>query len=430
MHDRTWDRIRRVDARMILDSRGHPTVEAQVTLEGGAVGLASVPSGASTGRYEAVEKRDEADDRYLGRGVCGALQNIRAVIAPALRGMRADEQQSIDRRMCELDGTGDKSHLGANAILAVSLANAQAAAKAAGMPLYRFLGGTGMNRLPVPMMNILGGGVHAAGGPDTQEFMILPVGAASFSEAVRAGSEIYHQLGRLLLAKGLSTAVGDEGGYAPAIEEDAQAIELILEAIRKAGYAPGLDVKLAIDGAVSGWYRDGAYHRPKRGDTLDREALADHWKRLVSAYPIASLEDPMGEEDWTGWQQLTAALGSTVRLVGDDLFVTCRARLEQGIAAGAANAILIKPNQVGTLSETIETVRAAERAGYTPILSHRSGETEDSTIADLAVALGVGLIKAGAPCRGERTAKYNRLLRIEGALGGQAVYAGAEALAG
>ena len=429
MNSPTNDAIKRVHAREILDSRGNPTVEVQVALAGGASALASVPSGASTGRFEAVELRDGDDHRYLGKGVTMAVDNVNETIAPAIRGMRASEQKAVDDRMLELDGTPNKQSLGANATLAVSLAIAKAAAKAAGMPLYRFLGGASANLLPVPMMNILNGGAHASNNLDTQEFMIMPVGAPTFSEAVRVCCEVYHTLGNLLQSKGLSTGVGDEGGFAPDVGDDEAAIELILEAVQKAGYKPGIDIKLALDVAASEWYRNGQYMRPKRGDIIRPEDLVDHWKKLVAKYPIASIEDPAAEEDWGTWQIITAALGSTVQLVGDDLFVTNVSRLEQGINVGAANSILIKPNQIGTLTETIEAVRTATRAGYTAILSHRSGETEDSTIADLAVALGTGMIKTGAPCRGERTAKYNRLLRIEEALGEHAVYPGAKALA-
>ena len=424
--------IRSVSGREILDSRGNPTVEATVVLDCGAVGRAAAPSGASTGRFEAHELRDGDPDRYGGKGVQRAVQNIGGALSAALAGRDAADQAAVDAALCAADGTADKSNLGANAILAVSLASARAAAAALGLPLYRFLGGAATRVLPVPMMNILNGGAHAANTVDVQEFMVMPVGAPSFREGLRWCAEVYHALHAQLKARGLSTAVGDEGGFAPDLDGDGPALELLLSAIEAAGYAPGRDFVLALDAAASEWKTDtpGQYRLPKCGCTLTSAELTAHWRDLAARYPIASLEDGLDEEDWDGWRQLTAALGGRVQLVGDDLFVTNTARLTQGIAQRCANSILIKPNQIGTVTETVAAIRLAHRAGYTAIASHRSGETEDTAIADLAVALGAGQIKTGAPCRGERTAKYNRLLRIEEELGPGAVYAGPGALRG
>ena len=422
--------IRSVSGREILDSRGNPTVEATVLLDCGAVGRAAAPSGASTGRFEAHELRDGDPDRYGGKGVQRAVQNMGGALRAALAGRDAADQAAVDAALCAADGTADKSNLGANAILAVSLASARAAAAALGLPLYRFLGGAAARVLPVPMMNILNGGAHAANTVDVQEFMVMPVGAPSFREGLRWCAEVYHALHAQLKARGLSTAVGDEGGFAPDLDGDGPALELLLSAIEAAGYAPGRDFVLALDAAASEWKTDtpGQYRLPKCGCTLTSAELTAHWRDLAARYPIASLEDGLDEEDWDGWRQLTAALGGRVQLVGDDLFVTNTARLAQGIAQRCANSILIKPNQIGTVTETVAAIRLAHRAGYTAIASHRSGETEDTAIADLAVALGAGQIKTGAPCRGERTAKYNRLLRIEEELGPGAVYAGPGAL--
>ena len=424
--------IRSVSGREILDSRGNPTVEATVLLDCGAVGRAAAPSGASTGRFEAHELRDGDPDRYGGKGVQRAVQNIGGALSAALAGRDAADQAAVDAALCAADGTADKSNLGANAILAVSLASARAAAAALGLPLYRFLGGAAARVLPVPMMNILNGGAHAANTVDVQEFMVMPVGAPSFREGLRWCAEVYHALHAQLKARGLSTAVGDEGGFAPDLDGDGPALELLLSAIEAAGYAPGRDFVLALDAAASEWKTDtpGQYRLPKCGCALTSAELTAHWRDLAARYPIASLEDGLDEEDWDGWRQLTAALGGRVQLVGDDLFVTNTARLTQGIAQRCANSILIKPNQIGTVTETVAAIRLAHRAGYTAIASHRSGETEDTAIADLAVALGTGQIKTGAPCRGERTAKYNRLLRIEEELGPGAVYAGPGALRG
>lgn len=424
--------IRSVSGREILDSRGNPTVEATVVLDCGAVGRAAAPSGASTGRFEAHELRDGDPDRYGGKGVQRAVQNMGGALCAALTGRDAADQAAVDAALCAADGTADKSNLGANAILAVSLASARAAAAALGLPLYRFLGGAAARVLPVPMMNILNGGAHAANTVDVQEFMVMPVGAPSFREGLRWCAEVYHALHAQLKARGLSTAVGDEGGFAPDLDGDGPALELLLSAIEAAGYAPGRDFVLALDAAASEWKTDtpGQYRLPKCGCTLTSAELTAHWQDLAARYPIASLEDGLDEEDWDGWRQLSAALGGRVQLVGDDLFVTNTARLAQGIAQRCANSILIKPNQIGTVTETVAAIRLAHRAGYTAIASHRSGETEDTAIADLAVALGAGQIKTGAPCRGERTAKYNRLLRIEEELGPGAVYAGPGALRG
>lgn len=409
--------------REILDSRGNPTVEATVMLSDGTIGVASVPSGASTGIYEAHEKRDGDLSRYGGKGVLEAVNGICRRISPEIVGCYVSDQSVIDQLMIKLDGTENKSELGANAILAVSLATARACASSYGVPLYRWIGGARAVRLPIPMMNILNGGAHASNNVEIQEFMILPVGAPSFSDALRMGSEIYHALGKILKEKGLSTAVGDEGGFAPDLESDEAAIELIISAISAAGY--GTDkVKLALDVAASEWYdeKSESYKPPKRGKKMERAELIGYFRMLVDKYPIISIEDPLDQRDFEGWRQITEALGDRVMIVGDDFFVTNPERLKKGIGMGAANAILVKPNQIGTLSEVISVTNLAATAGYSYIMSHRSGETEDTTIADLAVGLGAAFIKAGAPCRSDRVAKYNRLLRIEASLGHSATY--------
>ena len=411
-----------VVAREILDSRGNPTVEVEVTLDDGVVGRASVPSGASTGIYEACELRDGDESRYLGKGVEKAVTNVNTEIAEALIGMNALDQPAIDALLIELDGTPNKARLGANAILGASLACAKAAAESLGTSLYNYIGGVNAKTLPVPMMNILNGGAHASNNVDIQEFMIMPVGAPTFKEALRRCAEVFHSLKKVINAQGGSTAVGDEGGFAPNLKKDEDALKLIVEAIEKAGYKPGEDFMIAIDAASSEWYNEetGCYDLPKAKKTMTRQQLVNMWKKFVETYPIISLEDGMGETDWDGWTMLTKAIGSKVQLVGDDLFVTNVERLATGIEKKVANAILIKVNQIGTLTETLDTIQKANRAGYTAVVSHRSGETEDTTIADLAVALGAGQIKTGAPCRSERVSKYNRLLRIEDALGGAA----------
>ena len=409
-------------AREILDSRGNPTVEATVFLHDGTVGVASVPSGASTGKFEAHEKRDADPACYHGKGVMKAVYNVCKVISPAIAGVSAAEQHELDRILCELDGSENKSRLGANAILAVSLANARAAANYYNMPLYRYLGGIDATRVPVPMMNILNGGAHAANNVEIQEFMILPVGAESFSDGLRMGSEIYHNLGNILKGMKRVATVGDEGGYAPDLESDEEALELICRAIEKSGYSTD-QVKIALDVAASAWYRsDGTYQMMKRNESHTADQLIDTYEHYINRYPIVSIEDGLGEEDFDAWKKMTARLGSRVALVGDDLFVTNNKRLCKGIREGIANSILIKPNQIGTLSETMEVIRTAKDAGYGFILSHRSGETEDSTLADIAVGMNAPFIKAGAPCRSERVAKYNRLLRIESSLNSGAVY--------
>ena len=419
-----------VTGREILDSRGNPTVEAEVRLADGSCARGAAPSGASTGAFEALELRDADPARYQGKGVRRAAEHVSTILSDAVAGLDAAGLYAVDAALCRADGTGDKSRLGANALLAVSIAACRAAAVSMRVPLYRLLGGTGANRLPVPMMNILNGGAHAANTLDTQEFMILPVGAPSFREGLRMCAETFHALAALLKGKGLSTAVGDEGGFAPDLSTDEEALELLLAAIEQAGYLPGKEIWLAMDAAASEWKDPvkgkGFYKLPKAGTEYTSGGLIAHWKRLTGSYPILSLEDGLDEEDWEGWQELTRTLGATVQLVGDDLFVTNTRRLAKGISLGAGNAILIKPNQIGTLSETLDAVRLAQRAGYAAVLSHRSGETEDTTIADLAVALGTGQIKTGAPSRTERVAKYNRLLRIEESLGAGAVYAGWE----
>ena len=417
-----------VHARQILDSRGNPTVEVDVTLEDGSMGRAAVPSGASTGAHEAVELRDGDKSRWGGKGVTRAVDSVNGEIAEEVIGLEAEDQAEIDASMLALDGTENKGRLGANAILGVSLATAKAAADARGLPLYRYVGGVDANLLPVPMMNILNGGVHADNGIDFQEFMVMPVGAPSFAEALRCGAEIFHALKSALHQAGLSTSVGDEGGFAPAINSAREALDVIEKAVSAAGYKLGEDVLLALDCAASEFFKDGAYRMEGEGKTLSPEQMADYLADLASNYPIASIEDGMAEDDWQGWKMLTEKLGERVQLVGDDLFVTNVTRLQRGIDDGIANSILIKVNQIGTLTETIQTVRLAQTSGYTTVMSHRSGETEDSTIADLAVALSCGQIKTGSLARSDRTAKYNQLLRIEEELGGAASYAGARAL--
>lgn len=416
--------IEKVVGREILDSRGNPTVEAEVTLIDGTVARGTAPSGASTGEFEALELRDGDKSRYLGKGVSKAVENINTVINDTITGMDASDIYAVDKAMIEADGTKDKSNLGANAILAVSIATARAAATALDIPLYRFLGGISGNRLPVPMMNILNGGAHAANTVDVQEFMIMPVGAPSFKECLRWCAEVFHALAALLKSKGLATSVGDEGGFAPDLASDEEAIQYILEAVKNAGYEPGKDFMIAMDAASSEWKgsKKGEYVLPKAGTKFTSAELIEHWKKLVEKYPIISIEDALDEEDWEGWQQLTKELGNKVQLVGDDLFVTNTERLAKGIELGCGNSILIKLNQIGSVSETLEAIKMAHKAGYTAISSHRSGETADTTIADLAVALNTCQIKTGAPSRSERVAKYNQLLRIEEKLGDSAVY--------
>ena len=418
--------IEKVIGREIIDSRGNPTVEAEVYLLDGTVGRGAAPSGASTGEFEALELRDGDKSRFGGKGVTKAVENINTVINDALKGVDASDIYVVDTAMIAADGTKDKSNLGANAILAVSIASARAAANALEIPLYRFLGGVNGNRLPVPMMNILNGGAHAANTVDVQEFMIMPVGAPSFKEALRWCAEVFHALAALLKSKGLATSVGDEGGFAPDLASDEEAIQYILDAVKDAGYEPGKDFMIAMDAASSEWKgeRKGEYVLPKAGTKFTSEELIEHWKKLVDKYPIISIEDALDEEDWEGWQKLTAELGDKVQLVGDDLFVTNTERLSKGIELGCGNSILIKLNQIGSVSETLEAIKMAHKAGYTAISSHRSGETEDTTIADLAVALNTCQIKTGAPSRSERVAKYNQLLRIEEELGASAVYPG------
>ena len=418
--------IEKVIGREIIDSRGNPTVEAEVYLLDGTVGRGVAPSGASTGEFEALELRDGDKSRFGGKGVTKAVENINTVINDALKGVDASDIYAVDTAMIAADGTKDKSNLGANAILAVSIASARAAANALEIPLYRFLGGVNGNRLPVPMMNILNGGAHAANTVDVQEFMIMPVGAPSFKEALRWCAEVFHALAALLKSKGLATSVGDEGGFAPDLASDEEAIQYILDAVKDAGYEPGKDFMIAMDAASSEWKgeKKGEYVLPKAGTKFTSEELIEHWKKLVDRYPIISIEDALDEEDWEGWQKLTAELGDKVQLVGDDLFVTNTERLSKGIELGCGNSILIKLNQIGSVSETLEAIKMAHKAGYTAISSHRSGETEDTTIADLAVALNTCQIKTGAPSRSERVAKYNQLLRIEEELGTSAVYPG------
>ena len=421
--------IEKVVGREIIDSRGNPTVEAEVYLTDGTVGRGAAPSGASTGEFEALELRDGNKDRFGGKGVSKAVENINTTINEALKGIEASDIYAVDGAMLAADGTKDKSNLGANAILAVSIAAVRAAATALQIPLYRLLGGVNGNRLPVPMMNILNGGAHAANTVDVQEFMIMPAGAPSFKEGLRWCTEVFHALAALLKERGLATSVGDEGGFAPDLGSDEEAIECILEAIERAGYKPGEDVVLAMDAASSEWKSGtkGEYLLPKSGRKFTSAELIEHWKQLCEKYPIYSIEDGLDEEDWEGWKQLTKELGDKVQLVGDDLFVTNTERLSKGINLGCGNSILIKLNQIGSVSETLEAIKMAHNAGYTAVTSHRSGETEDTTIADLAVALNTCQIKTGAPSRSERVAKYNQLLRIEEQLGSAAVYPGKEA---
>lgn len=419
--------IEKVIGREILDSRGNPTVEAEVYLVDGTIGRGTAPSGASTGEFEALELRDGDKSRYLGKGVSKAVENINTTINDVLEGMDASDIYAVDKAMIEADGTKDKSNLGANAILAVSIACARAAAISLDIPLYRFIGGVNANRLPVPMMNILNGGAHASNNVDVQEFMVMPVGAPSFKEALRWCAEVFHNLAALLKAEGLATSVGDEGGFAPNLTGgDEEAIEFILKAVEKAGYKPGVDFMIAMDAAASEWKTGtvGKYKLPKAGTEFTSAELVEHWKKLVEKYPIISIEDGLDEEDWEGWKLLTNELGGKVQLVGDDLFVTNTERLKKGIDSDCANSILIKLNQIGSVSETLEAIKMAHKAGYTSISSHRSGETEDTTIADLAVALNTCQIKTGAPSRSERVAKYNQLLRIEEELGESACYPG------
>lgn len=422
--------INEVRAREILDSRGNPTVEVDVILEDGTVGRAAVPAGASTGTYEAVELRDQDPHRYLGRGVQKAVENVNNTIAPEVVGLDALDQAAIDRLLTALDGQPNKGRLGANAILGVSLAVAKAASKALGISLYRYLGGTNARYLPVPLMNVINGGRHADNNLDVQEFMLVPAGAPSFAEALRWGTEVFHSLKALLREKGLNTAVGDEGGFAPDLGSNEEALGLLVQAVEKAGYQPGKDVFLALDVAASELYREGKYYFAGEGVQRTSGELIDYYARLLEAYPIISIEDGLAEDDWEGWREMTARLGQRVQLVGDDLFVTNTEKLSRGIAAGVANAILIKVNQIGTLTETLEAIEMAKRAGYAAVVSHRSGETEDTTIADLAVAANTGQIKTGAPSRSERVAKYNQLLRIEEELEEAAVFLGTKAFAG
>lgn len=422
--------IEKVVGREIVDSRGNPTVEAEVYLTDGTVGRAAAPSGASTGVFEALELRDGDKSRYGGKGVTKAVDNINNIISPALKGMDPQDIYAVDAAMLKADGTKTKSNLGANAILAVSIASCKAAADALGLPLYRFLGGVNANVLPLPMMNILNGGAHATNSVDTQEFMIMPAGAPSFKEGLRWCAEVFHSLQKILKAEGNTTAVGDEGGFAPNLKDDEDTIEHILSAIKDAGYEPGKDFVLAMDAASSEWKSEkgiGFYHQPKSGKDFTSDELITHWKTLVEKYPIYSIEDGLDEEDWEGWKKMTAEIGDKVQLVGDDLFVTNTKRLAKGIANKCGNSILIKLNQIGSVSETLEAIKMAHKAGYTAVTSHRSGETEDTTIADLAVALNTRQIKTGAPSRSERVAKYNQLLRIEEQLGEAAVFPGVEA---
>lgn len=418
--------IEKIIGREIIDSRGNPTVEAEVFLADGSVGRGMAPSGASTGEFEALELRDGDASRFGGKGVLKAVQNINTVISDTLKGMDASDIYAVDAAMIRADGTEDKSKLGANAVLAVSIACAKAAAASLDIPLYRFLGGVGGNRLPVPMMNILNGGAHAANTVDVQEFMVMPVGAKDFSEGLRWCTEVFHALKGILKQRGLATSVGDEGGFAPDLGSDEEAVEVILEAVKKAGYEPEKDFVLAVDAAASEWKsgKKGEYVLPKAGTRFTSKELVEHWKKLCDKYPIASIEDGLDEEDWEGWKLLTKELGDRVQLVGDDLFVTNTKRLRKGIGEKCGNAILIKLNQIGSISETMEAVKMAHEAGFRAITSHRSGETEDTTIADLAVALNTGQIKTGAPSRSERVAKYNQLLRIEEKLGEGSVYPG------
>ncbi len=415
-------------AREILDSRGNPTVEVDVTLEDGSFGRAAVPSGASTGAYEAVELRDEDKGRFLGKGVMQAVTNVNTIIAPALVDADALDQAGIDRMLIELDGTPNKGKLGANAVLGVSMAVAKAAANFVGLPLYRYIGGANAKELPVPLMNILNGGKHADNNVDIQEFMVVPMGAGSFAEALRMGTEVFHNLKSVLKKKGYNTAVGDEGGFAPNLSSNEEALEVIVEAIHKAGYKPGEDVFLALDVAATELFKEGAYHLAGEGLTMTSAQLVEYYSNLVKKYPIISIEDGLSEDDWDGWKMMTDALGKKIQIVGDDLFVTNTEKLARGISMGVANSILVKVNQIGTITETLNTIEMAKKAGYTAIISHRSGETEDVTISDLAVAVNAGQIKTGAPSRTDRVAKYNQLLRIEEELDEAAVFRGRDAL--
>lgn len=416
-----------VYAREILDSRGNPTIEVEVVLEDGSFGRAAIPSGASTGQFEAVELRDKDPKRFYGKGVLKAVENVNSIIAREIIGMDALDQVNIDSLLIDLDGTPNKVKLGANAILGVSLACAKAAADYLGISLYRYIGGVNARILPIPMMNILNGGKHADNNVDLQEFMIMPVGAKSFAQALRMGSETFHTLKKVLADKGLNTAVGDEGGFAPNLSSNEEAIKVILEAVEKAGYVPGEDIFIALDPAATEFYKDGKYQLKGEGLEYDSAGMVEYYVRLVEKYPILSIEDGMAEEDWEGWQMLTQALGKKIQLVGDDIFVTNTERLERGIRLGVANSILIKLNQIGTLTETLNAIKMAERAGYTAIISHRSGETEDTTISDLVVAVNAGQVKTGAPSRTDRVAKYNQLLRIEEELGIAAEFPGMKA---
>jgi enolase len=422
-------RIQHLAGREVLDSRGNPTVEVEVELSSGASGRAIVPSGASTGTFEATERRD-GGSRYGGKGVLGAVESVRGEIADTIVGLDATDQRAVDGILVELDGTDSKARLGANAVLGVSLAVARAAAADVGLPLYRYVGGANAHVLPVPMMNVLNGGVHADNDVDVQEFMIVPVGAVSFSEALRWGAETYHALGRYLRAEDLSTAVGDEGGFAPNLPSNEDAVRVLVRAIEEAGRAPREEVAIALDPAATELYRDGLYHLAGEGRKLSADELVGYWQELCDRYPVVSIEDGLAEDDWDGWAALTSALGRRVQLVGDDIFVTNIDRLRRGVSAGVANSILVKPNQIGTLTEMLATMELAAQSGYSTVMSHRSGETEDSTIADLAVATNCGLIKAGAPARSDRVAKYNQLLRIEEQLGRTAEYIGRSALSG
>ena len=421
--------IQVVVGRQVLDSRGHPTVEVEVVLDSGAAGRSMVPSGASTGRFEAVGLRD-GGDLWGGRGVAGAVSNVNGELAAAVRGLEAADQRDLDRALTDADGTDDKGRLGANAILGISLAVAHAAAAEAGMPLYRYVGGPNAHVLPVPMLNVLNGGEHADNNVDIQEFMLMPVGAASFGEGLRWGVECYHTLKRVLRERGLSTAIGDEGGFAPNLDSNEEAVRLLVEAMEEAGYSPGTDIALALDAASTEFFVDGSYVLAGEGRSLSSEAMVSYLADLADRYPIVSIEDGMAEDDWDGWAALTGALGDTVQLVGDDLFVTNTERLQRGIDTGVANSILVKVNQIGTLTETLAAISLATANGFTAVMSHRSGETEDTTIADLAVATNCGQIKTGAPARSDRVAKYNQLLRIEEDLGEAAAYRGLAALAG
>ncbi len=420
--------IEEIIAREILDSRGNPTVEVDVYLEDGSMGRAAVPSGASTGASEAVELRDDDEERYNGKGVLQAVDNVNSILAPEIEGYDATDQLGIDRAMIELDGTPNKGKLGANAILGVSIAAAKAAAESLGLPLYQYLGGTNSKVLPVPMMNILNGGKHADNNVDIQEFMIMPVGAGSFAEALRMGAEVYHTLKKVLKKKGLNTAVGDEGGFAPMLGSNEEALAVIVEAISAAGYKPGEQIALALDPAATEFYKEGRYVFEAEGKSRTAEEMVDYYAMLVDKYPIISIEDGLAEDDWDGWRKLTERLGKKIQLVGDDIFVTNTELLRRGIKSGVANSILIKLNQIGTITETLDAIEMARQAGYTAVVSHRSGETDDTTIADLVVATNAGQIKTGAPARTDRVAKYNQLIRIEEELEGLSLYRGAKSL--